>query len=895
MKRRRFFRQVLFPAFVPLLLIALGRTILPPFSSRWIAAALLLASAVLYLRRLWEYWGYADDVRTEIRRYKLLILLILILFPLNLGFLFSVSVIPVRDALVLIFLITGGASFFLLLTLLLQFIRFSSEIKPKSFRVAAGLLIAIALIFSGGNVGVGFLIFFLLAVWIFSFEALARIGARQKIALTFFSIIGIIFLGGLTSNSSSFVTSADTVNTLVLDSMRVIEAGLLPFLTEFIGSLRRLILALFIVLPGKIILRPVADWLKYSLRIRTKLVLSYIFSSIIPVFLLLVILLFGVFFLMGGFWQLFINELLESRADTMESLWDSVAPEYKYDSTEIVAADEKTLSNYLEANGITAVFAEVTGEKQLGEIRFIGAPLPELVPTENTEPELNEEEDNLNLDHSIGTRLPIRDFVGFPLPELGDADSLLVKMSEEDFSGLAWLGDTPYLNRWVRQGNRILGLFRPFTMGDLAGIKARSGADLMVFHGRDFQFGELTSGGIIVQMESSVRANLQTEETPPQRGLLDYHLSFPILVKSLAWEGGSDVQRLFSVIIVRASLAKMFAAILSPKQYVNRIYLAIFAVMAAIFGVILILVALVGFSLAGGITRTIAKVRRGTQQLRKGDLTVNIEVKTKDELGELAESFNLMVADLNRMLVEVREKEHLEAELEAAKAIQTRLLPERIPQLPGFEIAATSLAAKQVGGDYYDFFDLPTNRLGLAVGDVSGKGMPAALLMANLQASLRTLVKLDLPMEELVERLNAALYSNTAPQMFATFFFGWLDAQTGRFDYVNAGHNYPILCGNDRQEQLTEGGLLLGVMPEGKYQAGNVTLQSGELVAVYSDGITEAVDAAGKEFGEDRLVELLSRRCDEKAESILQAVLGEVEGYCGTPQDDVTLMVVKRV
>ena len=160
---------------------------------------------------------------------------------------------------------------------------------------------------------------------------------------------------------------------------------------------------------------------------------------------------------------------------------------------------------------------------------------------------------------------------------------------------------------------------------------------------------------------------------------------------------------------------------------------------------------------------------------------------------------------------------------------------------------------------------------------------------------MRTLANQDLAPEELVRRLNNVLHGNTAPQMFATFFFASMDVENGRLNYVNAGHNYPILCGNGRLEYLSKGGLVLGVRPDEIYVGGEVHLASGEIVALYSDGITEATDKNNLEFGEERLLSLLQYCHQESADGILMNVLRDVENFCGTPQDDLTLLVIKRV
>ena len=307
------------------------------------------------------------------------------------------------------------------------------------------------------------------------------------------------------------------------------------------------------------------------------------------------------------------------------------------------------------------------------------------------------------------------------------------------------------------------------------------------------------------------------------------------------------------------------------------------------------MVAMVGFRLVGGITHSISLLRQGTKQISQGDLSARITIKSKDELGQLAGSFNAMVTDLGRMLEEVKEKERLEGELEAARAIQMKLLPQSTPQLPGYLIAAASLPAKQVGGDYYDFLPHPTGHLSIVVGDVSGKGMPAALLMANLQASLHALCESNLEVQDLIARLNRVLFVNTDPQIFATFFFGLLDPTSGKITYVNAGHNAPVVCGNGWLEELKTGGLPLGVIQDSAYSLGQTTLKPGELMALYSDGVVEATNSTEEEFGEERFIELLKEHRGEEPEAILQKVIQAVESFCGTPQDDVTLVIIKRL
>lgn len=239
----------------------------------------------------------------------------------------------------------------------------------------------------------------------------------------------------------------------------------------------------------------------------------------------------------------------------------------------------------------------------------------------------------------------------------------------------------------------------------------------------------------------------------------------------------------------------------------------------------------------------------------------------------------------------------LEEEIATARKIQRNLLPENPPTLPGWELCASNRPSRDVGGDYHDFLPLPGGHLGIAIGDVSGKGIPAALLMSNLQAALRVQVLAGLPAHRLVEEVNRHIYRTTGSESFISFFLGELEPSLGTFTYTNAGHNAPLLvreCGD--VETLDKGGLLLGVFPEAMYERGLVELNPGDVIAFYTDGVTEATNEAGDMFSEERLVEALHQHRGAHAQEIHDMVLERVREFqCGRPlDDDLTLILVKR-
>ena len=250
-----------------------------------------------------------------------------------------------------------------------------------------------------------------------------------------------------------------------------------------------------------------------------------------------------------------------------------------------------------------------------------------------------------------------------------------------------------------------------------------------------------------------------------------------------------------------------------------------------------------------------------------------------------------------RLFKDALEKQRMEDELMIAREIQKGLLPSVLPVIPGLDIAATNISSKQVGGDYYDVIAAPGGKYIIAIGDVSGKGTPAALLMANLQATIRALVPLNLPLSELTERVNDLMCQNTGGNKFVTFFWALLDPQKMILTYVNAGHNYPYLLHADgTMARLDKGGMILGVMKTlVPYEQETVALRQGDLLVLFTDGVSEAMSKEVEEFGEERLEALVRRHEGMSAHAVTVAIHHAVQEFTkGAAQsDDITMMVVK--
>jgi sigma-B regulation protein RsbU (phosphoserine phosphatase) len=249
-----------------------------------------------------------------------------------------------------------------------------------------------------------------------------------------------------------------------------------------------------------------------------------------------------------------------------------------------------------------------------------------------------------------------------------------------------------------------------------------------------------------------------------------------------------------------------------------------------------------------------------------------------------------------RLLEEEKEFIKMQEELRLAREIQQHLLPDSPPTIDGFDIAAINIPAKEVGGDYYDF-DLNEEKLFFCLGDVSGKGMPASLLVANLQASLHSQLKNSLTPKEIIQNSNQLIYQNTDPTKFITFFYGLLDVTNGQITYCNAGHDQPILLtSKSKLINLQTGGIPLGVLPEFEYENTNVNITEGEILILYSDGITEAWNENQEEFGLERLINKLQTSKDLNAIDIIKSVINEIQSFIGeVPQmDDMTMMIIKN-
>ena len=280
---------------------------------------------------------------------------------------------------------------------------------------------------------------------------------------------------------------------------------------------------------------------------------------------------------------------------------------------------------------------------------------------------------------------------------------------------------------------------------------------------------------------------------------------------------------------------------------------------------------------------------------RTGQPYTSADIEFLSALGNLT-----LVSVQNSFLIEEQiEKKRLEEEMRIARRIQERLLPQQTPDIGHYEVAALARPSRLVGGDYYDVVRIQDERLLLAIADVTGKGMPAALLMANLQASLHVVLPMEMTIEQAVGHINRVICQNTDTDRFITFFLAILHLDSGQMEYVNAGHNPPMVVRqNGSIELLDKGGLLLGVLDQIGYERGTVKLDPGDIAVLFTDGVTEAMGDAGEEYHEDRLEAVLKRVQTQSAADIVDMVHKDIAEFTGNVEelsDDLTMLIVKRV
>ncbi|MDX6712494.1 MAG: phosphoserine phosphatase RsbU/P [Blastocatellia bacterium] len=442
-----------------------------------------------------------------------------------------------------------------------------------------------------------------------------------------------------------------------------------------------------------------------------------------------------------------------------------------------------------------------------------------------------------------------------------------------------------------------------------------------------FKMGTRNRESIVKPSDETGNSDAELEHFTDQTGKPIRGTVAPVFVSSTNWLTGDKVDTMS--LIFEWSWAAAQKHILE-----GGIISDVFKKLLLITGVTFLLLELFALLSAAWMTRavtgTVHKLYNATKFINQGDFSHRVTVRSHDQLGELASAFNEMSSNIELLLKERVERERLQREVEIAAEVQAQLFPALVPPLKSVELSAECRAARGVAGDYYDYVEIRPGLVAIALGDVSGKGISASLVMSNLQASLRAQSSMmaerlkesmqvatttigvrqseSLPVpgglsansyccaERIVGNINNQLCGSTGTNRFATLVVGLYDDQTRSMQYTNAGHNPPILVrSGGTVERLTEGGMMVGAFDWAEYDQDTVRIGPGDTLLIFSDGLSEAASITGEEYGEERLAQLVIANRHLPADELRRTIFAEIEHWSGAlePADDQTLVIVK--
>jgi phosphoserine phosphatase RsbU/P len=386
----------------------------------------------------------------------------------------------------------------------------------------------------------------------------------------------------------------------------------------------------------------------------------------------------------------------------------------------------------------------------------------------------------------------------------------------------------------------------------------------------------------------------------PAAHMLDLRIEGVATLNAARADLGRDIQDRPVLARFSLRLSEINKSLLTSVGAFGSTLVAILEIVAVVFLLFEIAALAVGIMLTRTITSSVAGLYDATLHVRRGDFTHRIQVRQKDQLGALGESFNEMTSSISELIEEQRQKQRLEHEVSIAHEVQQQLFPSVLPSVPGLELAAICRPARVVSGDYYDFIQLGSTRVGIAVADISGKGIYAALLMASLQAALRSMALSDGHgcTADIISRVNAHLFRNTSDDRYATLFYAVYDSEAKTVTYTNAGHLAPLLVSpgsSEQVEQLDQGGTVVGLFENPGYTERTIKVPPGSLLVVFTDGITEPENVYGEEFGIQRLKAEVLRQRGIPVERLAESLVSAAEQWAGTPEqaDDMTVVIAR--
>ena len=581
----------------------------------------------------------------------------------------------------------------------------------------------------------------------------------------------------------------------------------------FFGHLQRLaqIFGLLSIVAVLYLTIRVVGWFRNRIlwRLRNRLIVTYLFIAVVPVVLLSTMLFVGMYLLFLQFGAHLLQDDLQERANVIDSEAQSIAGAIEQVVTHSdVPIDQKILLQPTVAGVVAAA------RGQSPRLRIVWNAGKELLEAGTTYhysgvAKYQNKLWFISVDHRVTSRGPFSILVGAALDS-----SLLDGLPSE-------------------LGPIRLTLLAPATRGE-PGIR-------LAIDGRLYVPGEIIA--------------TSQRKLEPKRNWLDWAVSGASTFVAADVDGR------------RAALAPVLASFsLRPSSLGRSLFSSVGAIgpylvgilfaSAVVFLILEIAALITGVMLTRTITGSVGELYEATLSVREGDFGHRIRIKTKDQLGALSTSFNEMTESVGKLIEEQQKRQRLEQEIEIASEVQQQLFPQTLPSIPGMEVAAICRPAKVVSGDYYDFIQLGPSRLGIAIADISGKGIFAALLMASVQAALRSMATCEdnCRTADIVSRLNGHLFKNTSDDRYATLFYAVYDSERRWLTYTNAGHLAPFLVCDGCVQSLAEGGTVVGLFEDSKYVQNSIPMPRGALLVAFSDGLTESENAAAEEFGTQSLV-----------------------------------------
>jgi sigma-B regulation protein RsbU (phosphoserine phosphatase) len=441
-----------------------------------------------------------------------------------------------------------------------------------------------------------------------------------------------------------------------------------------------------------------------------------------------------------------------------------------------------------------------------------------------------------------------------------------------------------------RAGNFFLWSYRKFDSGDVTLTVPLSPALLNQLAP---EFGTVT-----VDRDGAAFAG-ESSPAPASAGALDSPRAWFAQLRAAEWDRPGELARDVRLVLQTRMSAVLGVVFNRQADVAQGFVQTILIVSVLLFLFVEVICWVIGVRMTRTITGAVHHLYIGTQRVTEGNLAHRMPVGGRDQLAEVGSSFNRMTAHLEQLVVVAKDKERLQSEIEIAQEVQGQLYPRIEERSSHLRVAAAFRPARMVSGDYFDYEVACDGRVALAIGDVSGKGISAALLMSSIQSSLRTQLghdQLQTP-SAMVTRLNRHLCASTSLAKYATFCMGLYDEADSTFTYTNAGHIPPILIRGGQAIRLDVNGTVVGAFPEAKYDHSSVRLESGDLLVFLTDGLTEPENEFGEMFGEERILDLLTKNAHRSEQQIVDLMLAaHYQWTCSDElQDDITLLLARRV